>query len=53
MAGAVWIRKAKASTTAAPQEEGEFKYVPGGRESFSLFLSHRAHFFVKAIRADC
>lgn len=40
LVGAVWLRKARASTTAAPQEEGEFKYVPGGRE-FSLFpLSH-------------
>ena len=36
----VWFCKARASTTAASQEEGEFKYVPGGRE-FSLlsFLS--------------
>jgi len=30
LAGAVWLRKARASTAAAPQEEGEFKYVPGG-----------------------
>jgi len=29
LAGAVWLRKAQASTAAA-QEEGEFKYVPGG-----------------------
>jgi len=30
LAGAVWLRKAQASTTATTQEEGEFKYVPGG-----------------------
>ena len=36
LASAVWLRKAQASTTAAtPQEEGEFKYIPGGRELFS------------------
>lgn len=32
LAGASWLRKAHASTVTA-QEEGEFKYVPGGRES--------------------
>ena len=32
LAGALRLRKAQASTVAA-QEEGEFKYVPGGRES--------------------
>jgi len=32
LAGAVWLRKARASSSAAAQEEGEFKYVPGGRE---------------------
>jgi len=29
LAGAVWFRKAQASTVTS-QEEGEFKYVPGG-----------------------
>ena len=41
LAGTVRLRKARASTTAATQEEGEFKYVPGGREfspSESIFL---------------
>ena len=32
LAGAVWLRKARASTTANTQEGEEFKYVPGGRE---------------------
>lgn len=36
LAGGVWFCKARASTTAASQEEGEFKYVPGGRESSLL-----------------
>lgn len=36
-AGTVWLRKAQASTAAA-QEEGEFKYVPGGRESSLPFV---------------
>jgi len=31
LAGVVWLRKAQASTATA-QEEGEFKYVPGGRK---------------------
>jgi len=30
LTGAAWLRKARASTTATTQEEGEFKYVPGG-----------------------
>jgi len=30
LVGAVWLRNAQASTTAGAQEEGEFKYVPGG-----------------------
>ena len=38
LAGAVWLRKAQASTTAAAQEDGEFKYVPGGREFSSLLF---------------
>jgi len=39
LVGAVWLRKARASTAATPQEEGEFKYVPGGREFSPLPLS--------------
>ena len=31
LAGTERLRKAQASTAAA-QEEGEFKYIPGGRE---------------------
>ncbi|KAF9792635.1 mitochondrial inner membrane protein [Thelephora terrestris] len=30
LVGAVWLRKALASTAAAQEEQGEFKYVPGG-----------------------
>lgn len=38
LAGTLWLRKARASTTATAQEEEEFKYVPGGRK-FSESLS--------------
>ena len=41
LAGAVWLRKAQASTAAATQEEGEFKYVPGGREYLPSYSSSR------------
>ena len=36
LAGVVCLRRAQASTTTASHEEGEFKYVPGGRE-FPLY----------------
>ena len=32
LAGSLWLRRAQVST-ATVQEEGEFKYVPGGRKS--------------------
>ena len=34
LVGAVWLHRAQESTTATAQEEGEFKYTPGGRKSF-------------------
>ena len=44
LVGAVWLRKARASTAAAPQEGGEFKYVPGGREFSPLPFSFGTYF---------